>query len=239
MPTDDQGLHDLLYAGLFRDIGDADHHYELVRAIGRRSEEVNQSGFGSFFGMIQGTLQSAYVLAVSRIYDPPPRQYPTRSIRAVVHYLAQNAKGLRIQAPGAIVDRIRKLSPVTQMPDPLEPERFTRQVACVIGDALLARQASVDKVRMLRDKRIAHNEAVDTAKLVKPTWNEAHELLALARDVAVIVGHGYLTTICEDGTGAWILDSGPRGRAYELNKVIDFVVEGHQREVDILRGPVD
>lgn len=231
---EEQQLTDLLYAGLFPDISDADHLRELLTTIGRRADDVNSARFGGLFGTLQGTLQNGVLLAVSRIFDPPPRQYPTRSIRAVAALLRDTASKLAVRDVAAIRRKAVLLAPRVQLPDHADAQRFTCQVASLIEDAVLSRKGSIDKVRQLRDKRIAHNEVIPKEELFGPTWKEVNELLDVGRAVAVVVGQGYLNTICEDVHGKWVLNYGPKGRAFEMDRAIDFVVEGARRERDNL-----
>jgi hypothetical protein len=66
---------------------------------------------------------------------------------------------------------------------------------------------SLDAVKSIRDKRIAHDENVTVAKLPPVTWDELNGLLAYAKNFIGAIGWGYLSTAYENGSGGYMLSS--------------------------------
>ena len=77
-------LQDLVTHGLIADIFKMERSYMLLKNIGTNAHVINApsaGNFGELFGSIQVALQTDIILAVTRLYDPPDKKYPTRCIR--------------------------------------------------------------------------------------------------------------------------------------------------------------
>ncbi len=64
-------LEKILTHGIAHDLFNAQEALNLVNVISEKSEELNGSGFGRFFGSIQGFLIKDFILYTCRIFDRP------------------------------------------------------------------------------------------------------------------------------------------------------------------------
>ncbi|MEO6588473.1 MAG: hypothetical protein ABIP06_04005, partial [Pyrinomonadaceae bacterium] len=85
----EETLNDYLMNGIVKELFFADQTKALAVTIGKHSSAVNSNGFGDLFGSLQNILSDHQTLAVAKIYDPPSRKYPTRSIPAMLSLIEE------------------------------------------------------------------------------------------------------------------------------------------------------
>jgi hypothetical protein len=201
LPLSKEDLQRIVKEGVVTDILRADRSYDLLKTIGTHAERINASpkNFGELFGTIQGLAMSEALLSVARLYDAPSRRYPTLCLRALLDLLDERAHGLpsivdrsnlcgdlvRAGMPQATADRAATATDVD----------VTRMVISYFRDQIAATPTvrSIELLRNVRDKRIAHNESVQV--LDSPTWTAVLELLTIAKQIVGVVGWAYLGTV--------------------------------------------
>lgn len=193
-------LAQLLRGGVVNDIFRAERAYALLECIGNNAEAINTSTkkFGELFGTIQGMAQGEAILSVARLYDPPSKQYQTRCLRALLDSLEEEAEGLPpIDEKASLSQELIRVGIAAA-----DVERFMESSDSEVTRAMVSHyrarlstpavKRSVELLKNVRDKRIAHNEEVQS--LDGPTWNAVLELLAAAQEIVGIVGLAYLRT---------------------------------------------
>lgn len=215
---DDMSLEQLLRDqtdGVISDISQADQAYALLFLIGQHAANINGATFGGFFAPIQDILVRDYILAITKTFGVPNRNYPIRSIPKTIDLLEQSLKELRISqrypllrrlfCAGVDVGTLRQSSDSeitlallnhykAKLPSKETIEGFTAW-------------RTLDALKSKRDKVIAHNEGIDPMNLPPVQWKATQDLLALAKSFIGVVSVGYLSYFLTDDDGNYILTS--------------------------------
>jgi hypothetical protein len=214
-------LNALLSRGLVADIFRMERAHSLLEEIGASSAQLNDrnnGNFGELFGAFQASLISECVLSTARLYDRPNARYPTRCMRYVLNFLAKHAASLpEIREP-------------LQLDLTLKAAGLEGALACHIPNgardfasalvnhymALLdhaSTSATIESLKKLRDKSIAHNEHVGS--VTGPTWTELRQLVTHAKQFVGILGWAWVSTAYDmSGTFTLTEDATRPSRAF-------------------------
>jgi hypothetical protein len=228
-PTEE--LKDIIKNGLVSDILKMERAYCLHKAIGTNADILNareNGNFGELFGAFQGAMESEAVLAVARVYDMPSKRHPTRCIRRALDLMEQNSESLpeiveayntrlHLEASGANREVIQSVSAGKTVFINL----YVPYVRGILdSDETLA---NVKKLKDLRDKRIAHNDA---ATIVGPTWEALNDLIKQAQHFVGLVGWAFFSTVyVNDDT--YLLSSDAQRPARALHRLATLLSQGH------------
>lgn len=201
MTLSKEELDELVKAGAVTDIFKAERAYAVLKTIGENAGAINASerNFGEVFGVLQGHAQTEALIAVARLYDRPSKRYPTRCLHALLDELEAKADDLppiiekynlakELARQGMSVD---KVALVNSAPDADVTRAMIAFLRMRLDEADVVE--AIERVRNVRDKRIAHNEAAH--EVAGPTWNAALLLLARAKEIVGVVGWAYLSTV--------------------------------------------
>ncbi|MDQ3848595.1 MAG: hypothetical protein M3261_06535, partial [Thermoproteota archaeon] len=197
----EETLHDLLMNGIAKELFFADHTKALAATIGKHSRVINSKGFGDLFGSLQSILSDHQTLAVAKIYDPPSKKYPTRSIPAMLSLIEKHSSlwslPQRHVLERLIIDEGHN-SAIVQGMDSQQlslavVSHFNRTMPHKDKAGHCRLSSALEAVREARNKVHAHNEAVDKASRKLPTWGDVESLVDYAKDFACVVGFGFLS----------------------------------------------
>lgn len=232
MPLNKEQLAELLKLGPVADIFHAERAYALLMTIGEHAAQINDStsNFGELLGSIQGLAQVDVLLSVARLYDRPSGRNPTRCLETLLVDVEASGASL----PG-ITDRQRLRQGLVQLgmtdcnadalirqPDPaagVAAAAFLRSLLSqpkVVGDLQL--------VRVVRDKRIAHNE--DVRAPTGPTWRAILDLIDLAKAIVGLLGWAYLNTVYMHDDGTYTLTSDAERPARAMLRMLEALQIG-------------
>jgi hypothetical protein len=214
--------------GILADIFCADQAYALLREIGQHAEEINQRHFGHFFAPMQDRLGKDYLLSVAKLYDPPHRKYPTRSIRTLVSALKASAKNVNITKSPALRRRFVRAGINSDnfydLADSAITERLVEWCQSRLGNGDTIESVNTwrasEALRFRRDKVIAHNELLSSDPAPDLTWAQANSLLELARTVLDLVSTGYLNYFLTADDGSFFLTSDVEQAAVCLRRLL-------------------
>ncbi len=200
LPQAEQQLRDLLLNGLAAEIFWADEAKSLVAEIGKHAAAINHGSFGAFFGPLQVILSDRQTLNVVKLFEPPNRRYPTRSIPSVLVLLEQYASLWQIAQPHVLHQLLEKAGWAKSEVVSLDNTDLTRAVIDYYRSTVPTIEATdtsplVPALRALResrDKVIAHNEAIDRASRQPVTWEETELLVNFAKDFVTTISFAYL-----------------------------------------------
>lgn len=171
-------LRDIIYAGLFGDIFLAERARELHRAVAAHAADINAAGFGELFLAIQNAAIAELILSLTKLFERSSRQYRIRSIPAAVGVLAESHGSLRPVEPEPALACFAKAGIDTSNLRDVSAGKYT----AFLADLLAASTPDVGPVpndelsralqalRTSRDKRVAHNEAIDDGALPQAKW---------------------------------------------------------------------
>lgn len=207
MQLSKEALRGVIKEGAVTDIFKADRAYALLMVIGEHADWINASkkNFGELFGVVQSIAQTEALISVARLYDRPSTQYATRCLNALLDELEAQADALPpIVEKWNLAEQLTRLGmpddAVARM-DSASDGDLTRMMIAFLRDRMKQPSvvAAIRRVRTVRNKRIAHNEAVHSLR--GPTWSAVLELLTLAKEIVGAVGWAYLgIAYMNDGT---------------------------------------
>lgn len=231
MATPIEELEDIIENGLVSDIFRMERAYHVHKAIGLNAETLNaysNGNFGELFGAVQGAMECEAVLAVARVYDKASTRHPTRCIRRALDLMEQEVDQLpeiveayntqlHLRKFGASEDIVKSVS--------LGKNEFIRHYVPYIRRILDSNNVltSVQRLKDLRDKRIAHN---DSATIVGPTWEALNELTQQAQRFVGVVGWAFFSRVYVINE-SYQLSSDAKRPARALNRLADFLSKAY------------
>lgn len=194
-------LKDLITNGIVLDIFEAEQALALEEFIGKNAEPINEHRFGSFLGSLQIILAKCFILAVTRLYEQPNPRYRIRSIPEALNLLRKFANELPIKRKSLVLDKLvdfgYDMEQVQVMPD----KEITLRIVKYFSDNLQPKTIisnineihdALDALKKVRDKALAHREAIEVSGLRLPSYAKIDKLVDLAKKFVVVVGNGYL-----------------------------------------------
>lgn len=206
----------------------------VYMALSDHSQALNALPFHQALGTIQRHALDAFILCLCKLYEKPDHRYPNFSIPTTIHMLQEGISNLTVgvqngvrldqfvkkyidpaftaEAPGnisrlpaLILDHFTDLCPRT-------PPRKGKELDLVL-----------DALKVLRDKRVAHNEDSDLSSLSKTDLDGALRLLAFAQTYVNLVGYGFFGFSQEGEVEADRFDPNKSVVWPELNRMIGLL----------------
>jgi len=212
-------LNTMLEGGPMHDIFRADEARALVEIIGTHAAAIDASKFAASFVTLQSYSIDQFVLAITRVFDRPKKNYPLRSLPAIVDHVLANAASLPVQEPNILADALKHLgAPIGG----LGTDSASTQLAM---DALNTKMPSpkthpaLAALKALRDKRLAHAEHIKIESIAKTGWGPADELLRTAQ--MMIAALGSLTGVMHiDSDGNYYLKSDAQRASVSTHRLL-------------------
>lgn len=205
----------------------ADQSYFLYMKIAESAGAINRANLGIALGVIQERLADSYILALTKLFEPPSPRYLTRSIPGAIKFLKSNQTVLKIlQAPNVeclVKDFGQKMGytiltdKVSKTTDLISHLRSSIPSLDKIKSCNLSRTLNVLKTH--RDKRVAHPEAIGSNRLPKTSWKDAQNLLNYAKYFIGIVGWAFLSTAYEVNHGEYLLSRDAKRSAEAMERL--------------------
>lgn len=189
-------LTDLITNGIVLEIFEAEQTLALEELIGINAKVFNEQRFGSLFGSLQIILAKCFILAIARLYERPKHKYPIRSIPVALKLLQEYADELPIKRRPFIVGMLAELGydmgQLQLMSDPEITLKIAKYFLNHIQPKMSEMQDALNALKKVRDKAIAHREAIELSELKLPYYAEIDQLVDMAKKFVVVIGNGYL-----------------------------------------------
>jgi len=193
-------LNEIISQGVKWQIFEAEAAIKLYEEIGNHKNDLDRNRFDNLFGFLQSALLAQIILAVGKIYEHPRRdgKYPPRSIYAALNLLQERSTRLNIEDREQLEQKLISWHIEDELITKSDPE-VTNIIVEKINKTLSEEniRSALDGLRELRDKRIAHSEAIDETKLRQILWRDIENLLKVAKEVVGIIGNHYLGVLYE------------------------------------------
>lgn len=166
-------------------------------AISENGDNLNASRFRQTMGAFQQHALAVFVLSICKIYEKH-NQRPNYSIPTAIELLKNNAQGLAagMQNPWVLTNFIRSKinSSFSECDEARIPtfllDFFSEHCPQTPPRSGYNRDAVLDALKVLRDKRVAHHEATDISSMTRTKLDGALDLLAFAQSFVYLVGYG-------------------------------------------------
>jgi hypothetical protein len=214
-------LKDYLLQGIGAEIFWADEAYALAEEMGKYVDQINAAGFGSLFATLQTVLSDRQTLSVTKMFDPPSRKYPTRSIPATLGLLEAHAELWEVPQWRKLHQTLIGGGVDSAYVEQLSNVELTHAIVAHYRATLANLSLPLEALRQSRNKIIAHNEAVERSTLQRPTWGGALSLVNYAKDFVSTIGFGYLNTVFGLGSQDYFLTTQARRTSLALRRLLE------------------
>jgi len=193
-------LKEIITTGIAIDVFDAEESLSLSLYIAGNAEKINDASFGPFFGAIQRYLDRQLILSTVKIFEEEKGRYKIKSIPSALKLMKNNAEKLEI---------LEKLDIEKLLGIKVNTNNKDSNITKLVADHFLENipNKNVEKLKTVRDKRIAHHEIVVSDSIKSPTYNEIGELIDFAKDFLGAVGMPYARTAYKFDDGSYYLSS--------------------------------
>jgi hypothetical protein len=192
-------LEDIISNGIVLDIFEAEQTLALENLIGINAVVINEYKFGSLFGSLQVILAKCFILAVTRLYERPNPRYRIRSIPEALKVLEKYDKAFSIKRKSIVIDKLEELGydaeQLKRMSDVELRLKIVKYFSSNLPQPLISEagmQKALNELKTIRDKAIAHREAIEVSGLKIPSYAKIDQLIDLAIKFVIIVGNGFL-----------------------------------------------
>jgi hypothetical protein len=225
-------LKEYVLHGLATDIFIAERAYELFVTIGKKGKQFD-SKYQEFFKASQGAFKDQFLLSLARLFDRPSTRNKIRCVQGLLNHLVDNKNRLPMIVEKYNLAETMKYSnfnpvaveivlsdgPDAQITESIQ-QHFHRLLETQENLRLL------DKLKVLRDKRLAHNELVSltgnemSEAIDNVTFQELYTLLAIPKELLGVVGWAYMSMVFVHD-GVYHLSEDAKRASLKLTKLAD------------------
>jgi len=202
-------LKDIIQQGVAVDLFHADEVLSLDMFVGQHADAINKATFGEFFGRLQVILARNLILHVARIYEKPkeptkrnPTPFPIRSIPSAIKILKEHGDDLAVERKDGLIAALAKCGAPSDDMGKLSDQDLTNYLVSFFERRYsgahpdgIANSRALEALKTLRDKVVAHPEAIRLKDIPKPLYQEIEDLVELAHAFVAAVGCGYLSIL--------------------------------------------
>jgi hypothetical protein len=231
-------LNDYLMNGIVKELFFADQTKALAVTIGKHSNAINYNGFGDLFGSLQNILSDHQTLAVAKIYDPPSKKYPTRSLPAMLSLIEKHSNLWSLPQRHFLENFLIKGGNNPVFIKSLNNPKLSLEVVAHFNHIMPHKDKvsycslsnALETVRETRDKVHAHNEAIDKAARRLPTWAGVESLVNYAKDFACVIGFGFLSLYLGNQNKDYMLGKDAQQLSRKMEKLIVLAKLNNDRD---------
>lgn len=222
-PCPIEQLKDLITNGIVLEIFEAEQTLALDELIGINAKVINEQRFGSLFRSLQIILGKCFSLAIARLYERPKPKYHIKSIPMALKLLQDNADELPIKKKRRpfIVGMLAELGYDMEQLQLMSDQEITLKITKYFLNHIQSKemQDALKALKKVRDKAIAHSEAIELSELQLPTYAKIGQLVDMAKKFVVVIGNGYLGMNYE-ANGKYLHTSGAKRASRSLSRLL-------------------
>jgi len=216
-------LKDTVTNGLVFDIFEAEQAIALEEMIGINAEAINNQRFGALFGSLQIILNKCLILAVTRLYEQPNPKYLIRSIPVALKSLHKYANEFPIKKKSFVLEKLVELGYDLKQLQIMPNKEITLKIVKHFSGNLPLKpiipdinemQDAINMLKIVRNKAIAHRQAIEVSGLKLPSYGKIDQLIDMAKKFVIVIGNGYLGMNYElNGKYSYTSDAKRAGRS--------------------------
>ncbi|MBD2510102.1 hypothetical protein H6G91_22865 [Nostoc muscorum FACHB-395] len=195
MYTPKEHLQDIVNNGIKFDLLAVETAILLYETIGNYQSELADKNFEHLFGNIQLLLAKDIVLSISKIFDNNDR-FSLRSLYAAIKIINNNSHELKIEYRIQLEEKLGIWGLDRKCLIAMTDSELTTLVGKMLNDKMPSKD-DIKAIKNIRDKRLAHDECIDEAKISVILWQELDNLVELAKSILGIIGNHYLGSLYE------------------------------------------
>jgi hypothetical protein len=186
-----------LSKGIIQDIYMSRLSYSLLMAVGRNGKKSEGSRYQQLFQDLQMVLSDHLIVHITKLFEKPDGRYEVISIPSTLQLISDNRATLEIIEGPLVGQHLLRLGVELAKPWQLSSQELS-QIIVDFFDATMPsweNSTSLQALRLLRNKRIAHREVVDISGSPTTTFRDAFNLVKFAQNFAIVVGAAYTSTL--------------------------------------------
>jgi len=192
-------LDDLIADGVALDLFEAKQAQMLLDHIGLNAAAINTRGFGRIFGQLQTILERNFVLMLCRLFEREAQSYKIRSIPAALKFIDENRDTLKILDRQRIVKFLEQRGGSKASFNELADNELTsalvsefQSILPISNGGAHALREAISKLKILRNKSVAHHEVVEISELPSVKRYDTDALVEGANEFINVVSPSYL-----------------------------------------------
>ena len=209
--------------GILLQIYEAERNIRIWQNIADQIEflKTQTNDIQQLYSFLQLASQTNFILSVGKIFDTP-RNYPTQSIIYFLEKVEQRAyENVAIIEDKSTISLLRQF----QAPDVLiasvnsdDKSEFPKQFVKYYREKYQSEevQADIEKVKFIRDKSVAHNEAL---KEIRLEFESVYRLLEFATEIVAVFGMAYHSTIWKQENVSLIRQNAERSAFFIMSTI--------------------
>lgn len=183
--------------GIVADVFLARRSHSLLMSIGQQGAKLEGKRYTQFFSQLQGVLADHFIIHVTKLYESPQRSHSNISIPTILKYIKNNQSNLPITETGLAIQNLKGLGRDVNEQLLLKDLSLTDIILHHFNNSLPTIESSIElnALKVLRDKRISHREAIDISGFPTTTYKNVISLITFAEDFLCVVGPAFTSTI--------------------------------------------
>jgi uncharacterized membrane-anchored protein YjiN (DUF445 family) len=196
------------------------HIADEVPYLNTQQEEVQR-----LYKFIQQSAQTNFVLSLGKIFDKPDKKYPTRCILSFLKLIDDSASNaIEIIETTNTKNHLREFNCPISLIDAVEnpdrslfPKQFSKYYLEKYNEHDL--QNAIATLKLMRDKAVAHNEAIETLYI---DFETAERLLNFSSELISIFGMAYHSTAWKPENYSFIKKSAEDSASFIKSNIADL-----------------
>ncbi len=186
---------------------------EMLNLIGNHADQINSHGFGNFFGQLQSILTNQFISSMTKVFEKP-RNFALYSIPQAL----KEMEGREINDCAYLRGGLEACG----LPRAKFEHLSDKELAAWAIRIASTRQphSTIKKLKALRNKKVAHNEAIPLDEVEKPIWEEAEQALEFATKFIAIGGNSYFNIVFGDQNYNFCYEYDAKSLSANLSKLL-------------------
>ncbi|NTW50094.1 MAG: hypothetical protein HGB19_10250 [Chlorobiales bacterium] len=183
--------------GIIQDISLARLSYSLLMSTGRNGKKSETTRYRQLFEDLQRVLSDHVILNITKLFEKPNSRYEIISLPTTLQVIVENIANLDIVERPLVGQQLHGLGIDVPQPWTLPPVELSQVIVKYFANTLesLENSTTLEALRVLRNKRIAHRELIDISGSPTTTFCDAFELIKFAQNFVIVAGTAYTSVL--------------------------------------------
>jgi AbiU2 len=214
--------------GIVQDIYKSRLSYSLLMAIGRNGKALEGSRYERLFQSLQMILSDHVIVYVTKLFEGPDGPYEVISIPTTLQFIKKKQQALDIIERPLVCQELIKLGIAMDNACSLSSQQLTQIIVDYFSAKmpLMDNDSTLQALKLLRNKRIAHRDAIDLSDSPTTTFGEAFNLIRFAHNFLVITGAAYTSTLHGFVNGDFFVGRDAEENSRALDHLVSAVLRG-------------
>ncbi|MCF8369612.1 MAG: hypothetical protein K9G76_11255 [Bacteroidales bacterium] len=216
-------LIEIIEKGIISDLYKSEQSLLVYNLIARKSKNINskEDFIKKTFSYIQQISKNESIISLARVLDKHSDRNKTRCLESALNFVTKNHESLIPSRAQNVFEQLNKCGIPENLLKLLEQENshcFNLKLAIYYQEKIDSLSSKIKKVKIWRDKILAHNEAISKEISVKII--ELQDIYNLGWEFVKIIGWLYLNNIY-GFNGDHTIKNQSRFRSFDIEKLMN------------------